>query len=87
MIGDNTAVNGDNLTALAHRTYTSRQYPNKPDWTYDSIDAARLDLASQVAYDLVARTERATRSTSPGWPRGTPAPPTSPTSSRPPTSP
>ena len=48
VIGDNTVVNGDNLTALVDRTYTSRQYPNQPDWTYDSIDAARLDMSSQV---------------------------------------
>jgi Ricin-type beta-trefoil lectin domain len=58
VIGDNTIVNGDNLTALADRTYTSRQYPNQPDWTYDSIDAARLDMSSQVASDLVASTEK-----------------------------
>jgi hypothetical protein len=58
VIGDNTVVNGDNLTALADRTYNSRQYPNQPDWTYDSIDAARLDMASQVTSDLTAATEK-----------------------------
>jgi hypothetical protein len=57
VIGDNTVINGDNLTALAGRTYTHRQYINNPDWTYDSIDAARLDMASQVASDLTASTE------------------------------
>ncbi|NUQ98993.1 MAG: hypothetical protein HOY79_21370 [Streptomyces sp.] len=56
LIGDNTVVNGDNLTALAQRTYSHRQYVNNPDWTYDSIQAARLDLSSQVANDLVAST-------------------------------
>jgi ricin-type beta-trefoil lectin protein/glycosyl hydrolase family 95 len=58
VIGDNTVVNGDNLTALAGRTYSHRQYANQPDWTYDSIDAARLDMSSQVASDLVASTEK-----------------------------
>ena len=58
VIGDNTVVGGDNLTALADRTYNSRQYPNQPDWTYDSIDAARLDMASQVASDMTAATEK-----------------------------
>ena len=58
VIGDNTVVSGDNLTALADRTYNSRPYPNQPDWTYDSIDAARLDMSSQVASDLVAATEK-----------------------------
>ena len=57
MIGDNTVVNGDNLTALADRTYAHRQYVNNPDWTYDSIQAARLDLGSEVASDLVASTK------------------------------
>ena len=58
MIGDSTVVNGDNLTALAVRTYSHRQYVGNPDWTYDSIQAARLDLASEVASDLVASTEK-----------------------------
>ena len=30
VIGDSTIVNGDNLTALADRTYNSRPYPNQP---------------------------------------------------------
>jgi hypothetical protein len=58
VIGDSTVAGGDNLTALTDRTYNSRQYPNQPDWTYDSIDAARLDMASQVASDLTAATEK-----------------------------
>jgi hypothetical protein len=57
VIGDATVVNGDNLTALADRTYSSRQYVNNPDWTYDSIQAARLDLGSEVASDLLASTK------------------------------
>jgi ricin-type beta-trefoil lectin protein/putative Ig domain-containing protein/glycosyl hydrolase family 95 len=58
VIGDNTVVNGDNLTALADRTYTHRQYVDNPDWTYDSLQAARLDLGSEVASDLVAGTKQ-----------------------------
>jgi len=57
VIGDNTVVGGDNLTALADRTYQHRQYVNNPDWTYDSIQAARLDMASEVANDLAASTK------------------------------
>jgi hypothetical protein len=57
-IGDSTTVNGDNLTALEDRTYNSR--PNgttSADWNFDSVDAARLDMPSQVESDLVATTE------------------------------
>ncbi len=54
LIGDNTVVNGDNLTALAVRTYQHRQYVNNNDWSYDAIQAARLGLSSEVANDLVA---------------------------------
>src|SRR6185312_2100149 len=57
VIGDSTTVGGDNLTALVDRTYNSRQYVENPDWTYDSVDAARLDMGSQVASDLTASTE------------------------------
>jgi hypothetical protein len=57
VIGDGTVVNGDNLTALADRTYNYRPNTNKPDWAYDSVDAARLGMASQVGPDLVASTE------------------------------
>jgi hypothetical protein len=58
VIGDNTTVNGDNLTALADRTYNSR--PNgttSADWNFDAVDAARLDMPSQVESDLIATTE------------------------------
>ncbi|MBS2966994.1 putative Ig domain-containing protein, partial [Actinocrinis puniceicyclus] len=57
VVGDNTVVNGDNLTALADRTYSHRQYVNNPDWTYDSVQAARLDMSSEVANDLVNSTK------------------------------
>src|SRR5205823_1822785 len=39
VIGDATVVNGDNLTALADRTFTYRPNVNYPDWTDDPIDA------------------------------------------------
>jgi hypothetical protein len=58
VIGDSTTVNGDNLTALADRTYNSRPNVNIADWSYDAVDAARLDMSSQVESDLVANTER-----------------------------
>ena len=57
VIGDSTTVNGDNLTALADRTYNSRPNVNNPDWSFDAVDAARLDMPSQVSTDLVAITE------------------------------
>ena len=58
VIGDNTTVDGDNLTALTDRTYTYRPNVNTPDWTFDPVDAARLDMASQVRSDLIAATEK-----------------------------
>ena len=57
VIGDSTTVNGDNLTALADRTYTYRPNQNSPDWSFDAVDAARLDMPSQVESDLVSITE------------------------------
>ena len=57
VIGDSTTVNGDNLTALADRTYSSRPNVNNPDWSFDAVDAARLDMSSQVESNLVAITE------------------------------
>ena len=58
VIGDSTTVNGDNLTALADRTYNSRPNVNNPDWSFDAVDAARLDMPSQVESDLVANVEK-----------------------------
>ena len=58
VIGDDTTVNGDNLTALADRTYNYR--PNgttSADWDFDAVDAARLDMPSQMESDLIATTE------------------------------
>ena len=58
VIGDSTTVNGDNLTALADRTYNSRPNVDISDWSFDAVDAARLDMGSQVSSDLVANTEK-----------------------------
>ena len=58
LIGDSTTVNGDNLTALADRTYTSRPDVDINDWSFDAVDAARLDMGTQVSSDLVANTEK-----------------------------
>jgi hypothetical protein len=58
VITDNTTVNGDNLTALADRTYNSRPTNDGNDWSYDAVDAARLDMGSQVSTDLVNNTEK-----------------------------
>ncbi|HEY1623587.1 MAG TPA: carbohydrate-binding protein [Streptosporangiaceae bacterium] len=58
IVGDSTTVNGDNLTALADRTYNDRPNVNIADWSYDAVDAARLDMSSQVSSDLVANVER-----------------------------
>ncbi len=57
VIGDNTVVNGDNLTALADRTYDYRPNVSNPDWNFDAVNAARLDMASQVRDDLIASTK------------------------------
>jgi hypothetical protein len=58
VIGDSTTVNGDNLTALADRTYNSKPNTDSNDWSYDAVDAARLDMGSQVSADLVSNTEK-----------------------------
>ena len=58
VIGDGTVRSGDNLTALAGRTYDHRPNVNTPDWNFDAVDAARLDMASQVQSDLIASTEK-----------------------------
>ena len=49
VIGDNSS-----MLALAKRTYTSRSYVNGNDWSYDSLQAARLGLGSEVKNDLLA---------------------------------
>jgi hypothetical protein len=52
LIGDSSS-----LTALAKRTYSSRSYVNANDWNFDSLQAARLGLASEVQNDLLAATK------------------------------
>lgn len=46
------------LTQLEDRTYTFRPNIDSNDWSLDAIDAARLDMASEVEADLVRNTER-----------------------------
>ncbi|HWE30594.1 MAG TPA: hypothetical protein VHB97_21455, partial [Polyangia bacterium] len=46
------------LTTLAQRTYASRMFVNDADWAYDALQAARLGLASEVAAQLTASTQR-----------------------------
>lgn len=59
VIGDDTVTSGgDNLTSLADRTYDHRPNVNTPDWNFDAIDAARLDMSGQVESDLVASTQK-----------------------------
>jgi hypothetical protein len=58
VVGDNTVVGGDNLTALEDRTYQYRPNMNGNDWSFDAVDAARLDNASQVQAQLIAGVER-----------------------------
>ncbi|HWG22504.1 glycosyl hydrolase family 95 catalytic domain-containing protein [Actinospica sp.] len=58
VVGDNSVVGGDNLTALEDRTYQYRPNQNGNDWNFDAVDAARLDNASQVQADLTAGVEK-----------------------------
>jgi hypothetical protein len=53
----NLAGDSSSLTALAKRTYSSRSYVNANDWNFDSLQAARLGLASEVQNDLLAATK------------------------------
>lgn len=46
------------LYDLAKRTYEERPWPTKVDWSYDPIQAARLDMGSEVESTLVTITER-----------------------------
>jgi hypothetical protein len=53
-IGDDSGT----LTQLADRTYTHRPNTDSNDWSLDAVDAARLDMPTQVEQTLVANTER-----------------------------
>lgn len=46
------------LTQLEDRTYTFRPNIDSNDWSLDAIDAARLDMPSEVKADLLRNTER-----------------------------
>jgi alpha-L-fucosidase 2 len=55
LIGDSSP-----LLALARRTYAYRPYPVWPitaDWSFDPIQAARLDLGGEVSNSLIKLTE------------------------------
>ncbi|HEY4020143.1 MAG TPA: hypothetical protein VGM75_15740 [Pseudonocardiaceae bacterium] len=54
VIGDNSG----SLTALEDRTYNARKYQNNADWDYDTLYAARLDMAGQVQSGLIANVEK-----------------------------
>ncbi|OLE28150.1 MAG: hypothetical protein AUG49_03260 [Catenulispora sp. 13_1_20CM_3_70_7] len=53
LIGDTSPLFG-----LAQRTYSHRVQVNANDWTFDAVDAARLQLPSEVAADLAAGTKK-----------------------------
>jgi hypothetical protein len=57
-MSDDTTVDGDNLSALEDRTFTDRPYVDTNDWSFDAIDAARLDMPAAVQSNLVAITEK-----------------------------
>jgi hypothetical protein len=46
------------LFAVAQRTFAHRKNISVVDWSYDPIQAARLDLGSEVASTLIAITQR-----------------------------
>jgi hypothetical protein len=58
VVGDDTNVGGDNLTALEERTFAARPNVDANDWSFDAVDAARLDDASAVESNLVSVTEK-----------------------------
>ncbi|WP_263355632.1 glycoside hydrolase family 95 protein [Acidicapsa ligni] len=53
LISDNSP-----LFAVARRTYEHRPYPVNQDWSYDPIQAARLQLPDEVESTLVKLTEQ-----------------------------
>jgi hypothetical protein len=46
-----------NLYTLEQRSYTNRPNKGGNDWSYDAVDAARLEQPAQVAADLISITE------------------------------
>lgn len=54
---DDVSDQDANLFALEQRGYTHRPNVGGNDWSYDAVDAARLEQPSQVEADLVSLTE------------------------------
>jgi Bacterial Ig-like domain len=54
---DDVSDQDTNLFALEQRSYTNRPNVGGNDWSYDAVDAARLEQPSQVQSDLVSLTE------------------------------
>jgi hypothetical protein len=46
------------LFALARRTYAARPNKYSPDWSFDAVDAARLEMGDEVRKALVTITKR-----------------------------
>ncbi len=54
---DDVTDQDTDLFALEQRSYTSRPNKGGNDWSFDAVDAARLELPSQVESNLVSLTE------------------------------
>ena len=54
---DDVSDQNANLFALEQRSYTNRPNKGGNDWSYDAVDAARLEQPAQVESDLVSLTE------------------------------
>src|ERR1700722_4490722 len=54
---DDVSDQDANLIALEQRSYTNRPNKGGNDWSYDAVDAARLEQPAQVESDLVSLTE------------------------------
>jgi len=54
---DDVSDQDANLFALEQRSYTNRPNKGGNDWSYDAVDAARLEQPAQVESDLVSLTE------------------------------
>jgi hypothetical protein len=50
--------NSGTLTTLANRTFTFRPNQDNPDWSFDAVQAARLDQPAQVQSNLITLTEK-----------------------------
>jgi hypothetical protein len=54
---DQVSDQDTNLFALEQRSYTNRPNKGGNDWSYDAVDAARLEQPSQVESDLISLIE------------------------------